>query len=303
MGGCTSAPDEEYFAKDDKEITREENRVEGVVKYKVNDRRFIEMPKWPVILLDTTGSMTTLCAQNDSKTRKQLVYETLWQIVQLLTPWSANTDGNDEYNYNDKKLLLSKGVPLITFNAIDGGIDRGLYHPNNFVNEWNNLKWHGGTHIMDGWRKMLRCYEDRFSDRPQDQWPLLLALIITDGELQDGKEFEQHLKNVKGRIFVEIAVVGFGEDHDRALKHYNKIAKSHDHVRVTAFSDHIDPVTICKQLISLIDPKCIQQISLDKLAPPSFMQPNQNDGMCNYNSSLMMTNQFNAPNAPFNPNY
>jgi len=65
-------------------------------------------------------------------------------------------------------------------------------------------------------------------------------------------------------MFVEIAVIGFGEDHDRALKHYNKITKHHDHVRVTAFTDHLDPAILVKQLVSLIDPKSIQQIKANQ---------------------------------------
>jgi len=135
-----------------------------------------------------------------------------------------------------------------------------------------------------------------------------LALIITDGELQDGQEFEQHLKHVKGRMFVEIAVVGFGEDHDNALKHYYKIARAHDHVRVTSFTDHTDPAVLCKQLISLIDPKCVQQINSDQLMPPSLLDLNNANNMAMFNNNpnvqpMLNPNQF-VPNnmGVYNPN-
>jgi len=308
--GCVTSQDGDW-AKDDEAITREEDRVEGKLKYKIGDIRFIEMEKWPLVLLDTTGSMQSQCEQNDRKSRQDLVYETVWQIIQMLVPYDSVDNEN-----NDKQLLLGKGIPLITFNAIEGGTYRGLLHSNNYVNEWNNIKFHGGTHIMDGWRKMLQTYETHFSDRPQDQWPLLLALVITDGELQDGKEFEEHLKNVKGRIFVEIAVVGYGEDHDRAIKHYMKIAKKHDHVRVTAFTDHLDPAVLCKRLISLIDPKCIQQITSEKLMAPNQQMFNNNNNNNinnnidnnNNNSAIMynnngLYNNATVPTAPLNPNY
>jgi len=49
------------WAEDDKEMYDEEEKIEGTVNYKVNDTRFIEMQKWPVILLDTTGSMNLQC--------------------------------------------------------------------------------------------------------------------------------------------------------------------------------------------------------------------------------------------------
>jgi len=267
------------WADDDAEMAREENIIEGTINYKVDDVRFVEMQKWPVILLDTTGSMNLQCEQNDPKLRNELVYETIWQMAQMLIPF----DDFDNKKTVQQSLLL-KGIPLITFNAMDGGVDRGLLHPQNFVNEWRNIEWHGGTHIMDGWRKMLRAYENRFTDLPQSQWPLLLALLITDGELQDGPEFEEHLKTVKGRMFVEIAVVGFGDDHDRALEHYNTIAAEHDHVRITSFTDHLDPALIVKQLLSLIDPNSVKQIRSDLMLPPNLSDLNVNNNNNNYYS-------------------
>jgi len=267
--------------------------------------------------------MTLTCEKNDPKPRKQLVYETMWQIMQMLIPMNtADESGlNTTVNLMPQQALLAKGIPLITFNAMEGGTYRGLLHPNNFVGEFSKIRWHGATHIMDGWRKMLQCYENQFSDRPQNQWPLLLALVITDGELQDGKEFEQHLKNVKGRIFVEIAVVGYGEDHDRALRHYNKIAKTHDHVRITAFTDNLDPSVICKRLISLIDPKAVQQINATQLLPSlsdyntnnsfNYSAPmNMNNNVAFYNPNMNYANNniitqplLNTPTAPYNTNF
>jgi len=161
-------------------------------------------------------------------------------------------------DYQDASMM--KGCPIITFNAIEGGVYRGLYYSNNFQQEWNNVRFHGGTHIMDGFRTMLRTYENAFTEQPEATWPLLLCLIITDGELQDGHEFESHLKHVHGRVFVEIAVVGYGEDHDAALRHYKRISKHHHHVRVTGFTDETDPNAIAAQLLSLVDPRLIQRV-------------------------------------------
>jgi len=60
-----------------------------------------------------------------------------------------------------------------------------------------------------------------------------------------------------------------------------KIARSHDHIRVTAFTDHLDPVIISKQLLSLIDPKCIQQINSDQLIAPDRQMYNNNNNFQN----------------------
>jgi len=150
-----------------------------------------------------------------------------------------------------------RGCPLVTFNGIEKGIYRGFLHADNLQNEWSTIQFHGGTHIMDGFRVLFSTYENQFTEMPQDQWPLMLVLIITDGELQDGHEFESHLKHVHGRVFIEIAVVGYGEDHDRAIHHYKHIAKQHDHIRVTTFTNETDPRVIATKLLSLVDPRLI----------------------------------------------
>jgi len=310
MGKCFSSPEGDW-AEDDAEMLREEDRIEGKINYKVDDPRFVEMQKWPIVLLDTTGSMNMQCELNDPKPRNQLVYETIWQMAQMLIPYDTmdNDDDNPEFSgLNPQQILMQKGIPLITFNAIDGGVDRGLLHPTSFAKEWSRIKWRGGTHIMDGWRKMLRTYEAKFSDLPQGQWPLLLGLVITDGELQDGPEFEEHLKHVKGRMFVEIAVVGYGEDHDKAYRHYQKISRKHDHVRVTAFTDGLDPAVIVKRLLSLIDPKAVQQINSTQAAAPSLNVLRSNSSLDFNNQNVLYSNmnsdkknQAIAP--PYNPNY
>jgi len=190
-----------------------------------------------------------MCSATSPITRKDLVAQCLSVIVNML---SAADDADVQPQG------WQRGCPLITFNAIEGGRYRGFIHSDNLNNELGAGEFHGGTHIMDGWRTMLRTYEDFFTEKQITTWPLLLCLIITDGELQDGHEFENHLKHVHGRLFVEIAVVGHGEDHDRALKHYKHISHHHSHVRVTAFTGETDPRAIASQLLCLVDPKLIK---------------------------------------------
>jgi len=240
--------DQDFVANDDKQITREEKMVEGSIRYHVDDPRFIEMAKWPIILLDTTGSMKETTSSGGNMTRKDLVYLGLQAILRML---SAVDDADSQPEG------WQRGCPLITFNAAEGGLYRGFFHPDNLQNEWANIQFHGATHIMDGWRTLLRTYENYFTERKITNWPLCLCLIITDGELQDGHEFEKHLAHVHGRLFVEIAVVGYGEDHDRAVKHYRHISKHHHHVTVTAFTGETDPYAIATQLLRLVDPKLL----------------------------------------------
>jgi len=239
---------DEDWAADDAQMRREEKKIEGNIRYKVDDPHFIEMSKWPVILLDTTGSMNETCSSGSNMARKDLVFQCISVIVKML----AAVDDAEVQPPG-----WQQGCPVITFNAIERGVYRGFMHGDNLQQEWPLIQFHGGTHIMDGWRVMLQTYENHFTEKQVAQWPLLLCLIITDGELQDGHEFEQHLKKVHGRLFVEIAVVGHGEDHDRALRHYRHISHHHHHVRVSAFTGETDPRAIASQLLSMVDPRLI----------------------------------------------
>jgi len=240
-------------------------------KLNVNDPRLVEKEKWPIILLDTSTSMTLECQANNPKPRNQLVYETVWQIAQMLIPYDTIDNNPKKFKeLTPQQASRLKGIPLITFNSKEGGVDRELLHLPNFVEEWKKIDWDGRTKIMDGWNKMCEIYDSKFSDWDPYDKPLLLALIITDGELEDGQEFEKQLRHVKGTMFVEVAVIGYGKDHDKALQHYEKIAKKYSHIRVTDFTDGTDPADIVKQLLSLIDPRAVQRINLSQASATSL---------------------------------
>jgi len=226
-----------------------EKVIEGKFNFPIGSPQFIEMTKWPVMLIDTTGSMNEgASASSASMSRADLVKEVCRRVVYRLSP--VDDAERQQTNF--------KGVPLVTFNEVDGGVDRGFLHYQNFDAEWSNVAFHGGTHIMQGWHKMLEKYQQNFSDNKDTIRPLLLCLIITDGELRDGHEFEKHLKHVHGKAFVEIAVIGFGEDHDRACQHYVKISATHPHVRYTQFSSVNEADKIVDQLVSMIDPRLVK---------------------------------------------
>jgi len=291
MGLCASA--------EENQLNREEAAVEGKINYKVDDPRFIEMEKWPVILLDTTCSMNEPTSASNLVTRHETARHCCATLIDMLAP----VDTVDEQNV----AAAWKGVPVVTFNGVDKGVYRGLFHLQNLWNEWQTIRWHGGTHIMDGWRTMLDTYERQFSDKPKEQRPLLLACIITDGELQDAEEFEKHLKHVHGKVFVEIAVVGYGEDHDRAVRHYQKVTKRHPHVRASPFTSQTDPAMIARQLLSAVDPRLIKQPrTMDQLNPilmpmqqqPMMQQPMQQPIM---QQPIMQQPIMQQP-PPYNPN-
>jgi len=254
MGICGSneIEGEGDVAADDKQMFADEKLIEqNNTNLKPGSQEFLEMTKFPVILLDTSGSMACETISASSQVPKMVLAK---QICANLCARLATIDDAD-------RLQQAPGVPLITFNTFDGGVDRGFLHPGCFEQEWANIEFHAGTHIMDAWRAMLKRYRESFESRPKGpaQWPLLLTLVLTDGELKDGHEFEQHLKHIKGSAFVEVAVIGYGEEHDRACEHYQRISRSHPHVRVTQFTNCEDIDMIVQQLLTMVNPALLKQ--------------------------------------------
>lgn len=80
----------------------------------------------------------------------------------------------------------------------------------------------------------------------------MLALIITDGEAQDGAEFAKTLEQQGGHTYVVVAVVGYGPDHDATLKQYRAIEAANKNVRVVTFDSVTNPATISDSLLALI---------------------------------------------------
>jgi len=116
------------------------------------------------------------------------------------------------------------------------GTDIGDLRPDNIRQKWDALEWEGSTHIMAGWKKLLEVHEKEFG-RKNDV--LVLALIITDGQAEDTREFEEHLMSLHGRVFVVLAIVGYGEDHDIAYEQYRQIEANNKlgHLRVVPLAD------------------------------------------------------------------
>jgi hypothetical protein len=122
----------------------------------------------------------------------------------------------------------------------------------NWRQKWSAIRWGGGTRIMPGWEKLVDDYLEEFGDVPKQDRPHLLALVITDGEADDTDQFAQTLAQAKGGVYVCIAILGYGQEHDRALQVYKQIGAQNDHVRVVTFGSETDPNAIADGLLSMI---------------------------------------------------
>jgi hypothetical protein len=164
-------------AIDDAELMALEAKIEGKTQYRVGDPKFLELHKQIFVLLDSTGSMNGHCAYDSVIPRITVAKDAVRHCAQMLGA------------ANDADQREKGALHLITFNSKELGVDRGLVHAGNVEAVLQTIDCDSGTKIMDGMRTMLRLYAQKFMDRAQDTWPLLLCCIITDGELDDGSIF------------------------------------------------------------------------------------------------------------------
>lgn len=202
--------------------------------------------KEPMLLLDTTGSMSYAAAEGSTIERRQVIGEAIGRIVEVLG--AEDSQAAKEHESGDEE---AGGLMTVTF-AGGSAEEIGDLNPGNLRQKWGAIRWGGGTVIMPGWEKLVDTYLEEFGEVPKLDRPHLLALVITDGEANDTDQFAQTLAQAKGGVYVCIAILGYGQEHDRALQVYKQIAAQNDHVRVVTFGSETDPNTIADGLLSMI---------------------------------------------------
>lgn len=200
-----------------------------------------DVEKEPMLLLDTTGSMNYPTSANDQTPRKDTIREAISIIVEALA--SEDTQAAHEEG--------GGGLRTVTF-ANGEAYDIEDLNPSNLQQKWQQIHWAGGTRIMPGWNTLIDTYQDEFGQQPPDQRPLLLALVITDGEADDTDRFAQAISGAAGGVYVAIALIGYGAEHDRALAAYRRIEQNNAHVKVLTFAGETNPQVIADALLRMI---------------------------------------------------
>ncbi|MGH3842364.1 MAG: Rv0909 family putative TA system antitoxin [Pseudonocardiaceae bacterium] len=199
----------------------------------------------PMLLLDTTGSMSYPVAEDSKVQRRQVIGEAIGRIVEVMGAKDSQA-AKEQAKGED-----AGGLMTVTFAGGSAECIDDL-SPANWRQKWNAIRWGGGTQIMPGWEALVDTYMTEFSNLPKQDRPHLLALVITDGEAEDTAQFAKSLEQTKGGTYVCIAVLGFGQEHDAALTAYQHVAASNDHVRVVTFGSETDPTVIANGVLSLI---------------------------------------------------
>jgi hypothetical protein len=203
------------------------------------------VPKEPMALIDTTGSMTWENEEGSGTARKDVLGEAMGIIVEKLGAEDSQAAAEQEAGED------AGGLMTVTF-AVDNVQKIGDLSPDNWREKWSKIQWGNQTEIMPGWNALNEVYLDEFGDTPALDRPKMMALIITDGEARDTDAFAAEMTKVGKSAYIVICIMGYGEEHDRALAVYQKVAEANDHVRVVSFGNSSDPNRIADAVISMV---------------------------------------------------
>jgi len=198
--------------------------------------------KEPMLLLDITGSMNYQTSATDPTPRKDTIREAILLLVKELGEKDSQAAHEEDEG----------GLRTITF-AGGGANDIGDLNVKNLREKWSKIKWAGGTNILPGWNKLFEVYMEEFGGQNPASRPILMALIITDGEANDTDAFATALSSIRDQVYAVVAVIGYGPDHDAAFQAYKQVETRNSHVRVIPFDSQSNPIVIAKTLIRMVE--------------------------------------------------
>ena len=194
-----------------------------------------------ICLLDTSGSMEWEVADGSTVARKDLVGEALPLFVSALEGQDSQA-GKEQAGGSDEM----GGLLIHGFSNLH--TELGDFNSSNFQRRWGQIQWGGGTTIIPAWKAALADFNTEFGDEVEP--PVLLCLIITDGEATDSGDFGQILETVNPDRYFAVAIVGHGYEHDKTLRSYQASAeKNSKHVAVLAFDSVTNPKELADDLI------------------------------------------------------
>lgn len=218
-----------------------------------------------MLLLDTSMSMNWGVSGSDDTPRRVLVCDALRGVVAALAEHDAQ--GADEEG--------GGGLRTVTFTSIHHVPhveDIGDVNPANFSAKWAGIQWRGSTVIRPGFDKLFQVYMDEFGARPPAERPKLVAIVITDGEAEDTEAFAAALATVGAGVYVALAIIGFGDEHDAAMRAYLSVAARNSHVRVVSLAAVSDSALVTRTVMSMLGVKRAVQAEVVPTAPPDEPQ-------------------------------
>lgn len=104
---------------------------------------------------------------------------------------------------------------------------------------------------MPGWQKLFEVYNDEFADVPEPERPIVLICVITDGEAADIDDFARALVGMSSGIYVAIGIVGFGQEHDAALRSFQAVVHSQPRCKLVPLAEGSSAAELASALESM----------------------------------------------------
>ena len=215
--------------------------------------------KEPVLLLDLSTSMNWGAADEygpewpDAGSRRAIVIEALHGLVRVLEREDSEAAAEQAGGSDELGGLMTHGFG-------NRRVEIGDLNSSNLQRRLNEIQWGGKTYIMPAWKAALADYDEEFGDRDPDEQPVLLTLVVTDGEADDWMDFEPVLEKATAKRVFVVAIVGSGPKHDATLQAYQEGARKNQaqdkfgksHVKVVSFDSVTDPDEIAADLVTLV---------------------------------------------------
>lgn len=215
--------------------------------------------KEPVLLLDLSTSMDWNAKTEGgpdypaATSRRAIVIGALGGLVRALE--EQDTEAAAEQAGGSDEL-----GGLLTFGFANDPVEIGDLNSSNLERRLNSIRWGGRTYIVPAWKLALADYDEEFGDREPADQPTHLVLVLTDGEADDFREFEDALLSANAKRVFVVAVVGHGPKAQATVKEYQQAAAKNQaadkfgkaHVVVVSFDEVTDPAEIAADLVTLV---------------------------------------------------
>lgn len=215
--------------------------------------------KEPVLLVDLSTSMDWSAVTDDGpdfpdpSSRRAITIGALHGLVRVLESEDSEAAAEQADGSDERGGLMAHGFA-------DDHVEIGDLNTSNLERRLHEIPWGGRTYIMPAWKAALADYDEEFGDRDPDEQPVMLTLVVTDGEADDWMEFEPVLEKATAKRVFVVAVVGHGRKHDATVAAYKVAAQKNQaqdkfgksHVSVVSFDSVTDPAEIAADLVTLV---------------------------------------------------
>jgi len=217
----------------------------------LDEKPLVSGKKEPIFLIDLSGSNFFEGPQGQAGPDSPMTKK---ELLMIAVPLAAGKLGKDDSMAASEVGTDKGGVRSYGFNEpdrfegwdeeeeeFDDPRDLGDLSEANVQEKLGNAPWGGRTFIMPAIRAAVKAFVKEFPDGDTTAE----MVIWTDGQLNDQDQFEHWLegvgKDASFKAVVAVAVLGYGDGHDQAVKEYKKIADSNNHISVAALTGVSDP--------------------------------------------------------------